>query len=134
QAKTYTEPNEVPPRAALIKRARDEILDKLAKREPKTSISWEALAWVGYCHSEDDDPKKARKVYMDVINAEAGDQAEAGRRLARYFRLQALTKETDPKKALAEIVRSAEEWLRLYPNYVHTAEGYGVRFELANAL
>jgi hypothetical protein len=69
-----------------------------------------------------------------VINAEVGDQAEAGRRLARYFRLQALTKETDQKKALAEIVRSAEEWLRLYPNYVHTAEGYGVRFELANAL
>jgi hypothetical protein len=133
QAQTYTEGGELPARAALVKKARAEILDKLAQREPKTSITWQALAWIGRCQFEDDDPKKARKVYMDVINAEVGDQAEAGRRLARYFRLQALAKETDQKKALAEIVRSAEEWLRLYPNYVHTPEGYGVRFELANA-
>jgi hypothetical protein len=133
QTQTYTEASEVQARAALIKKARDEILDKLAQREPKTSISWQALAWLGYCHFEDDDPRKARRVYMDVINAEAGDQAEAGRRLARFFRMLALAKETDQKKALADIVSAGEEWLRLYPNHIHTPEGYGVRFELANA-
>lgn len=133
QAKTYTEASELQARAALIKKARDEVLDKLAKREPKTPISWEALAWMGCCYFEDDDPKRARKVYMDVINAEAGDQAEAGRRLARTFRLQALAKETDPKKALVDIVNAGEEWLRLYPNSVNSPEGCAVRFELANA-
>src|SRR5205823_8117050 len=64
QAQTYTEANEMAARAALIKKARDDVLDKLARREPKTAISWQALAWVGRCHFEDDDPKKARKVYM----------------------------------------------------------------------
>ena len=70
---------------------------------------------------------------MDVINAEAGDQTEAGRHLARSFRMQALAAETDQKKALAEIVNAGEEWLRLYPNYLNTPEGQRVRFALANA-
>lgn len=133
QAQTYTEVSELPGRAALLKKARDDVLEKLAQREPKTAITWQALAWLGRCHFEDDDPRKARRVYMDVINAEAGLQADAGRRLARSFRLQALAKETDQKKALAEIVSAGEEWLRLYPHYVHTPEGYEVRFQLANA-
>jgi hypothetical protein len=132
QAQTYTEPAEFSARAAVLKKARD-ILDKLAKREPKTTVSWQALAWVGRCYLEDDDPQKARKVFMDVINAEAGDQAEAGRRLARYFRMQALARLPDRKKALAEIVTAGEEWLHHYPHDVHTPEGYGVRFELAKA-
>jgi hypothetical protein len=133
QAQTYTEPAESTARAALLEKARDEILDKLAKREPKTSLGWQALAWEGRCYLEDDDPPKARRILMEVINAEAGDQAETGRRLARYFRLQALAKMPEQKKALAEIVSAGEEWLRLYPHYLHAPEGYGVRFELATA-
>ena len=99
----------------------------------KTSLSWQALAWLGSCHFEDDDLKKARRAFMDVINAEASDQAEAGRRLARYFRMLALARESDPKKGLADVVAAGEEWLRLYANYANTADGQGVRFALANA-
>jgi hypothetical protein len=133
QSQTYTEPAEFAARAAFLKKARDEILDRLAKREPQTAISWQALAWVGRCYLEDDDPQKARRVFMDVINADAGNQAEGGRRLARYFRMQTLAKMPDQKKALAEIVSAGEEWLRLYPQYAQTPEGNGVRFELAEA-
>jgi hypothetical protein len=133
QAQTYTEESELPQRAALIQKARDEILDRLARREPKTSYTWQAIAWIGRCQFEDDDPKKARKTYMDVINADAGEQANAGRRLARSFRMQALAADADQKKAQAEVVNAGEEWLRLYPNYLNTPEGQSVRFALANA-
>ncbi|HLJ93225.1 MAG TPA: hypothetical protein VKU02_08555 [Gemmataceae bacterium] len=131
QAKTFMEATELTQRGALIKKARA-ILDKLAKAEPKSFLSWQALAWLGYALFEDEDPKAARRIYMEVINAEAGGEADVGRRLARCFRIQALTKEADPKRAMTDVVNAAEEWLRLYPQYANTPEGYGVRFELAN--
>ena len=63
--------------------------------------------------------------------AEPGDYAEPAKRLARYFRLQALQGDGDQKKILAEVRKAGEEWLTIYPNYVNTPEGCGVRFELA---
>jgi hypothetical protein len=130
QAQTYTDAGEVAKRAELLKRAVD-TLDKLARREPRNPICLQALAWLGRCYQENDDPKAARKAYMDVI-AEPGEPAEAAKRLARFFRMQTLGGEgTDPKKTLLEVRKAGEEWLQLYPNHLETPEGCGVRFELA---
>jgi hypothetical protein len=131
QARTYTEDNETAKRGEMLKRA-IEALTKLSKRDAKNPLCWQALAWVGRCHQINDDAKAARAVYKDVL-AEPGEHADAARRLARYFRLRALANDPDVKKPLAEIQKAAEEWLTLYPNYVNTPEGGGVRFELANA-
>src|SRR5262249_30579735 len=84
----------------------------------------------GRCYLENEDPKMAGKIFREVIAAPA-EYAEPARRLARYFRMQALLAEGDPKKALAEVRKAGEEWLVIYPNYLNTPEGYGVRFELA---
>jgi tetratricopeptide (TPR) repeat protein len=131
QAQTYTEQSEAATRGKKLKDA-IEALDKVAKREPRTPLTWLAIAWLGRCHQENDDPKAARKVYAEVI-AEKGDQAEAGKRLARFFRMQALSMDVQNKKRLAEVQQAGEEWLDLYPGFVNSPEGIGVRFELANA-
>jgi tetratricopeptide (TPR) repeat protein len=131
QAQTFTEQSEAAKRAELFKKAID-LLGKLSKRDSKSPICWQALAWLGRCYQENEDPKTARKVYAELI-AEGAEEADAGRRLARFFRLQTLLGEGDPKKAVADIRKAGEEWLIIYPNYLNTPEGYGVRFELANA-
>jgi hypothetical protein len=131
QAQTYTEPSEAPKRAELFKKAID-LLDKLSKRDAKSPICWLARAWLGRCHQENEDPKTARNVYKDLIE-ESAEEAQPARRLARYFRMQTMQGEADAKKNLADIRKAGEEWLELYPNFLNTPEGYGVRFEVANA-
>jgi hypothetical protein len=130
QAQCYVDASEVAKRSELLKKAMD-VLDKLSKRDTQSPVCWQALVWLGRCHQENEDPKSARKLYMDVIG-ETGEQAEAARRVARYFRMQTLAADaTDPKKALADERKAGEEWLQFYPNYLNTPEGCGVRFELA---
>jgi len=131
QAQTFTEQADGAKRGELFKKAMA-VLEKLSKSDPKNSICVQAHAWLGRCYQENEDPKAARKVYADVI-AETGDAADAARRLARYFRLQTLQGEGDPKKALAEVVKAGEEWQIIYSGYLNTPEGYGVRYELASA-
>jgi TolA-binding protein len=131
QAETYTEQADFTKRGDLLKKAM-ETLDAVAKRNPKDPICWEALAWLGRCQSENDDPKAARKIFMNVID-ERESAADSGRRLARYFRMGALARDVNVKNALTLVVQAGEEWLRLYPGSIDTPQGLGVRFELANA-
>jgi hypothetical protein len=129
QTQTYTDRNEDTQRGEVIKKAK-EILEKLSKRDPRDALAWQALAWLGRCYVEDDDPKTARKLYMEVIN-ERSEQAETARRLAKFFRMKAIAKDVDVKNKPAQIQQAAEEWLASYPGYVNTEEGFGVRFDLA---
>jgi tetratricopeptide (TPR) repeat protein len=131
QAQTYTEESETAKRAELLKLAIDG-LSVLSKRQEKNPICWQALTWLGRCQQENDDPKSARRIYQQVIN-ESGDHAATARRLARYFRLQTLAGDPETKKPAGDVRQAGEEWLVLYPNYLNTPEGYGVRFELARA-
>ena len=133
QSQTYVEQGEESKRGEILKKA-TEILSKLAaqREATKNPLCWQALAWVGYAQLENEDPKAARKILTDLI-AEAGEQAEAGRRLARYFRLQAYAKDPDVANLFTQVQQAGEEWLRIYPDYVNSWDGYGVRFELANS-
>jgi tetratricopeptide (TPR) repeat protein/TolA-binding protein len=134
-AQTYTEDNETAKRAEFLKLAIDS-LTMLSKRQDKNPICWQALVWLGRCQQENDDPRSARRIYTQVIG-ERGEYAATARRLARYFRLQTLAGDPDTKpdarRPGAEVRAAAEEWLTLYPNYLNTPEGSGVRFELAQA-
>src|SRR5262249_11240653 len=129
QAMTYTEQSEATKRGEAFKKAID-TLEKLSRRDERDPVCWQAHTWLGRCYLENEDPKMAGKIFREVIAAPA-EYAEPARRLARYFRMQALLAEGDPKKALAEVRKAGEEWLVIYPNYLNTPEGYGVRFELA---
>ncbi len=132
QAQTYRDQSDDAKRGEILKQAID-VLDKLSKRrEPPNSICWQALAWLGRCHVENDDPKTARDIFRDVI-AQAGEEVDTGRRLARYFRVKAIAKDVDAKNKPAEIQKAGEEWLAIYPNYLNSPEGLAVRFELADA-
>jgi hypothetical protein len=129
QAQTYVEDSELPRRGEIVKQALGS-LEKISRRKPASSLTWQALAWVGRCHLENDDPAAARKVFAEVMNEKAEDAAD-GRRLARYFRLAALAR--DSKNPYVPVQQAGEEWLKMYPGFLNTMEGYGVRFELANS-
>jgi TolA-binding protein len=130
QAQTYFDQSEFQKRGELIKDAIG-VLEKASRREPKNATTWLALTWLGRCHQENDDPKSARKLYAEVI-AEAGEQRDAARRLARYFMMQTVAGDREDKKALAKAQQQGEDWLRAYPSFSGRAEGFGVQFELAN--
>jgi tetratricopeptide (TPR) repeat protein len=133
QAKCCNDQTESTKRGELFKKAR-ETLEKLSKRDTKNPVCWQALAWVGRCYQENEDPKGARKIYNDVI-AENNEAAEDARRLARYFRMATLFDDTNPQRSLGVMRNAGEEWLNVfYPGYVNTPEGYGVRYELANTI
>jgi hypothetical protein len=120
-------------RIETLKKAIEALKKLAARREAvKNPLCWQALAWLGYCQLENEDPKAARQILADVV-AETGNHAETGRRLARYFRLQVYARDPDLKNSSLQIQQACEEWLRIYPEYSNTVEGYGVKFELANA-
>jgi hypothetical protein len=134
QAQTYIDQKEFGQRGAVVKKAVG-LLDKVANRDPRSSVGALARVWLGRCYDENDDPKAARKIYLDVLN-DPGEHAEAARRLARYFRMRVLAHDVDPKNPLtsyAEIERQGDNWLAEYRPFVNTPEGMGVRYELANA-
>jgi hypothetical protein len=133
QAQTYLEQGEEDKRGEILKKAMETLTRLASQRDTiKKSVCWQALAWLGYAQLENEDPKAARKIFADVI-AETGEHAEAGRRLARYFRMQTYAKDPDIRNVAGQIQQAGDEWLRIYPEYLNTWEGYGVRFELANA-
>jgi tetratricopeptide (TPR) repeat protein len=131
QAETYSDQADFAKRGELLKKAIT-LLDQAGKREPRSAAGWLAVAWLGRCHQENDDPTSARKAYSEVIAAQA-ESAEAAKRLARFFRMQTLSGDREDKKRLERVEQAGEEWLRLYPTALDTPEGFGVRFELANA-
>jgi tetratricopeptide (TPR) repeat protein len=131
QAETFSDQADFAKRGELLKRALG-LLEPASRREPRSATGWLALAWLGRCHQENDDPTNARKAYNEVIAAQP-DVADAARRLARYFRMQTMAADHDDKKRLERVQAAGEEWLRLYPTALDSPEGYGVRYELATA-
>jgi hypothetical protein len=110
-------------------------LRELASQDPKNPLCWLARAWVGRCSQENDDPAGAQKVFVAILKEE-GEPVEGAKRLVRYFRMALIP--TDPKfktpqAQVAETIREGEDWLQRYRNYHNTPEGFGVRYELANA-
>jgi hypothetical protein len=114
------------------------ILDKLVQGDPASKITWQARAWVGRCEEMLDNPSKAIQL-LNAVTAEAGPAVQDGKRLARYFLILArrkLPKESpDPKATLNNyLIKQAMDWLRDYPNYARTPEGYGIQYWLAKFL
>ena len=133
QASAYHEGEsvaELQKRGKLVKAAMT-ILADLAKEDDKNPLCWQARVWLGRAHQENEDPTKAREAYGKVI-AEESEAARAANRLARYFRMLVIQNDPNEKDPQTKIKQSAEQWLKNYPNYLTTPEGYGVRFELAN--
>lgn len=135
QAQTFTDTAELAKRGEILKAATT-LFGKIAARDSRNPLCLQAKAWQGRCYQENDDPKAARKLYSEVI-VELGEQAEAARRLARYFRLQVMARDPDLKKPVAtlqDIQQGADRWLQDYRNYRNSPEGIGVRYEFGNAL
>ena len=104
---------------------------KVMSKDDTNPICWVAHAWYGRCIHENGDPNKARAEYTVVLNADKR-YAEEAQRLARYFRLLAMRETPElPKETPAFIIKTAEDWLRDYPGYLKTPEGYGLRYFLA---
>jgi TolA-binding protein len=132
QAQTYTEERELLKRGEIVKKA-IATLERASRQEPKNPTCSLARVWLGRAHFENDNPQEADRVYKEVIG-EPGEYSEAARRLARWFRLQVLSKDQAKKDAPAQVQREAERWLNDYKGHLNTPEGYGVRYELAEAL
>jgi hypothetical protein len=111
-----------------------ETLQKVGGGDDKNPLYWVARAWIGKYHYETQDFSKSAAELDKVIKA-AGPQTEPGKRLAHYFHLLVVDKEPNPKKdLLAAKIKEAEDWLKDYPSYANTPEGFGVRFQLAEGL
>jgi hypothetical protein len=119
-------------RAEIIKKALP-VLERLSLRDGRNPVCWVARAWVGHAYDQNGDPKQARLKLQEVLD-QTDPAALPGKRLARYFRLL-LDKAPEPTDAtrLAAIRTEAERWLKDYPNFVSTPEGFGVRYLLAQA-
>jgi hypothetical protein len=131
EMQTYDEITDAVARGDVAKKA-GEVFEKLGTRDDTSPICWQARAWRARCFQEIDDPKKALALYGKIID-EANPAADAAKRLARYFRLLILDKDPAVKEPLPLIVQEGEKWRDTYRNYLKTPEGYGVRFQLAEA-
>jgi hypothetical protein len=109
-------------------------LEKIAGKDSTSPICWVAQAWRGRCLHELGKPKNAKERYTEILEAPSR-AADDGRRLARYFRLLAIKEEPDGKeKPVDTIIEAGPRWVRDYPAYLKTPEGYGIRYLLAEAL
>ena len=126
-------------RMTLFVEAR-KLFETLAREKDADPPGTMACAWLVECCMEQDEPLEARNYLKKVIELPTQD-AEPAQRLVRYFELRiirldrfpALTKVSFQQK-LQMVVEKAEDWLRDYPTQTKTPVGYGVRFELAQAL
>jgi hypothetical protein len=109
-------------------------LEKGFDADDKNPLHWVGQAWLGRFLDESGDPPAARKKFAEVLD-QTGKQAAAGQRLARYFRLLVVKEGGDPsiKDKPKEIKDGATHWLKDYPTYLNTPEGFGVRYLLAEA-
>jgi hypothetical protein len=125
-------------RAELLGQAQSR-LEKVAAADSRNSLCWQARAWTARCFQERDEIREARKRYDEIAKETAG-AADAGKRLAGYFRLlmllralQSQTPAEPGERPELEAQRVADAWRRAYPGHLDTPEGYGVRFVLAEA-
>ena len=139
QSETYLNTGNEAATGNSIKRIQEarEILEQIAEGEATNKITWTARAWAGRCEEMLDDPKKAIEKYTSILAA-TGVAPVDGKRLALYFEMLArkkLKEAPDPKKPLeAYLISQARGWLRLYPHYTRTPEGFGVQYLLARLL
>ncbi len=110
-------------------------LDKIAGKDNTNPICWVAQAWRGRCLHELGNPKQhTMERFTEILNADKRVAAD-GQRLARYFRLLVIKEQPEPKEKPADIIIDrGTEWLKDYPAYLKTPEGYGMRYLLAEAL
>jgi TolA-binding protein len=118
-------------RTELLRKATS-VLDSVSREDSKNPLCWEAMAWLGRCQLENDDPRAARKVLSELIVG-TNDARDNGKRLGRYFMILVLAKDSESKNTWIRIQQMAEEWLRLYSTYRDTPEGLAVRVHLANS-
>jgi hypothetical protein len=127
-------PQEATKRGEALDRASKEF-SNLAKASEGTALAWQARAWAARCLQEIDSPQNAVKEYATILQA-TSDSAEAGKRLAGYFRLLALDRNpalyAGSGDADTEVIRGGEEWLRNW-NAAEAAERQGVLFAIGNA-
>jgi hypothetical protein len=117
----------------LVQQA-SKLLEPLAGGDTSNKITWIARAWSGRCLDLLDTSVKAREKYRSVTEA-TGGPVQDGKRLARYFTLLSLKEAPNPKQSLDDYrIKQAYDWLRDYPNYKHSPEGYGVEYLLAESL
>ena len=136
QAQTYvdTEKDEVlKERSKIVGQAVDR-LKKGFEADEKNPLYWVVQAWLGRLLDENGDPRAALKKLAEVLD-QPGKQADTGKRLARYFRMLVIKEGGDPtvKDRPKEIKDLATRWLKEYPAYLNTPEGFGVRYLLAEA-
>jgi hypothetical protein len=117
---------------AAVARKSLEVLQKTGAGHEKDPLYWIARAWIGRYHVETQDYRSANKELKKVID-EKGAYADAGKRLAKYIQLSVLDKDPDIKDPVAQKIKLADQWRRDYPDFLHTPEGAGVRFHLAEA-
>jgi hypothetical protein len=112
--------------------------EKAAAGDDTQNVTWLARVWLGRCKEELGKPKDAREAYDKV--RQGGNRLPAAAeavRLARYFDLLTVlyTPELLPKKDVPKLVEDgARAWIRDYPRFLNTNEGYGVRYLLAELL
>jgi hypothetical protein len=71
------------------------ILDPLAAGETNSSVTWEAMAWVGRIIAQIEKAEDGRAKFTQVLNGVKFPAAFDGIRLARYFRLLVIEKSPD---------------------------------------
>jgi hypothetical protein len=129
QACTYEALNKnLEERGQLIKDAIIE-LKKLHGEDAKSPVCWMAKAWNGKAFLELDQPKEAENEFK-VVLAENGQYAERAQRASRFFAFHDAVDARKRKKS-DEIIKLADEWIKLYPSHLKTSEGVFIRFELA---
>jgi hypothetical protein len=136
QAKTYFDDGKDESSAART-RLSEKALERLRKALPDDDTNplyWVAQAWLGRLLDETGSPPEARKRFAEVLGKNA-PYAAAGKRLARYFRLLVVQEAGEPgvKDIWKEIKEEADKWVKEYPAYKNTREGFGVRYLLAQA-
>jgi tetratricopeptide (TPR) repeat protein len=105
---------------------------KAADRDKNQPLCWEADAWWGRCLVYSGKPADARKRYANIISAKE-KAADPGKRLAKYFLMLVMIESplTDEKPDTVRL--KALEWVKDYPNFLNTPEGFGVRYLLADS-
>ncbi len=134
---TFLDQNEVRERGKTIDAAKA-LFAKVIKQAQQAGgaalpILWEARAWIAECDYANDRKKEASDQFLFIMqqNIRSKPATRAGVRVALFFLIQhALFDQND----LAKANQRAEQWIRLFPEYVNSPEGLSTRYYLALTL
>jgi tetratricopeptide (TPR) repeat protein len=131
--RTYVKPDL---RSGDIQKRGDALLEAvkqfeaIAKAYPNTANAAIALAWIGQCYVQLDDPKKAEAAWSDVMKLQ-NVSAGAGKRMVRFFQArQAFEKVLTNwnEKDLSAAYAAIGAWLNDFGGGRQTNEHYALRF------